>query len=163
MVSPALHFCLFIYQAMPLPQFDINGDLPEGVYRASLDEVLARFGHGTLQRELVTTRLVRVYDHAQATGKLLRFVIFGSYVTAKPDPNDVDIILVMTDDFDVGEYNEQTRHLFDHLRAQQIFGASVFSVRPSTVLLETVDEFIAYWQIKRDKGRHGIVELVWRE
>jgi len=23
-----------------------------------------------------------------------------------------------------------------------------------------VDEFIAYWQIKRDKSRHGIVEVI---
>jgi len=28
------------------------------------------------------------------------------------------------------------------------------------MLLETVDEFIAYWQIKRDLSRHGIVEIV---
>ena len=26
-------------------------------------------------------------------GHLSRFVIFGSYVTAKPDPNDVDVIV----------------------------------------------------------------------
>ena len=146
---------------MPLPQFDFRGDLPAGVYRAPLTEVLARFGDGTPQRQHVTARLVRVFDAAQATGKLLRFVIFGSYVTAKAEPNDVDIILVMTDDFEVAECDKHTQPLFDHLRAQSAFGASVFSVRPSTVLLETVDEFIAYWQIKRDKSRHGIVEVVW--
>lgn len=145
---------------MPLPPFDSRGDLPEGVHPATLAEALARFGHGAPQREIVTARLVRVYDLARATGKLLRFVIFGSYVTAKPEPNDVDIILVMTDDFAVAAHDESVQTLFDHLRAQQVFGASVFSVRPSTVLLETVDEFIAYWQVKRDKSRHGIVEIV---
>jgi hypothetical protein len=31
---------------MPLPAFNENGDLPEGVHKASLDEVIARFGHG---------------------------------------------------------------------------------------------------------------------
>ena len=79
---------------MPLPVFDTRGDLPIGVHLATLAEVLDRFGHGTAQRELVTIRLVRVYELAQRTGKLLRFVIFGSYVTTKPEPNDVDIILV---------------------------------------------------------------------
>jgi len=49
--------------------------------------------------------------------------------------------------------------LFDHLRAQQIFGASVFSIRPSTALLATVDEFISYWQIKRDQSKRGIVDV----
>ena len=81
---------------MPLPAFDSRGDLPVGVHPATLAEVIERFGHGTPQRELVTARLVYIYELAHATGKLLRFVIFGSYVTEKPTPNDVDIILVMT-------------------------------------------------------------------
>jgi hypothetical protein len=146
---------------MPLPQFDSRGDLPVGIYRARLAEVFERFGQGTPQRDLVTDRLRRVYYLARGTGKLLRFVIFGSYVTANPSPNDVDIILVLADDFDMGECDEKTRPLFDHLLAQRVFGASVFSVRPSTVLLETVDEFLAYWQIKRDQSRRGIVEVIW--
>jgi hypothetical protein len=49
---------------MPLPAFDIRGDLPVGIHPAPLTEVLDRFGHGTPQRELVTTRLVRVYELA---------------------------------------------------------------------------------------------------
>ncbi len=125
--------------------------------------MIARFGRGTPQRELVTARLVHIYELAPATRKLLRFVIFGSYVTEKSAPNDVDIILVMTDTFEVAECDEQTQPLFDYLRAQRVFGASVFSIRPSTALLVSVDEFIAYWQIKRDKSRHGIVEVVSEE
>src|SRR4030095_6312863 len=144
---------------MPLPESDAQGDLPVGVHQATLDEVLTRFGHGTPQRQLVTAQLVRIYELACATGKLLRFVIFGSYVTAKPAPNDVDIILVMRDDFEVAECDAQTQPLFDHLPAQQIFGASVFSVRTSTALLGTVDEFISYWQIKRDQSKRGIIEV----
>ncbi|HXG68662.1 MAG TPA: hypothetical protein VNO70_26435 [Blastocatellia bacterium] len=62
-------------ESMALPPFDNHGDLPEGVYRASLDEVLARFGQGTPQRQLVTARLLRVYELARKTGKLARFII----------------------------------------------------------------------------------------
>ncbi len=145
---------------MPLPAFDHRGDLPVGVHPATLSEVLDRFRHGTPQREQVTARLIRVYELARRTGKLLRFVIFGSYVTAKPEPYDVDIILVMTDDFEVSTCDEQTEPLFDHLRAQQVFGASVFSVRPTTTFGVSVDEFIAYWQIKRDQSQHGIVAVI---
>jgi hypothetical protein len=144
---------------MSLPEFNEQGDLPVGVHHATLDEVLTLFGHGTPQRQVVTAQLVRIYELARATGKLLRFVIFGSYVTVKPAPNDIDIILVMRDDFEVAECDAQTQPLFDHLRAQQIFGASVFSVRPSTVLLATIDEFISYWQIKRDQTQRGIIEV----
>ena len=145
---------------MPLPAFDNHGDLPVGVHQATLAEAIARFGHGTPQRELVTGYLVRIYELARQTGKLLRFVVFGSYLTDKPKPNDIDILLVMTDDFDVRTCDEQTQPLFDHLRAQEIFGASVFSIRPSTAFRVSVDEFIADWQIKRDQSRHGIVEVI---
>ena len=144
---------------MPLPACDAQGDLPVGVHQATLDEVRTRFGHSTPQLQLVTAQLVRIYELARATGKLLRFVIFGSYVTAKPAPNDIDIILLMRDDFAVAECDEHTQPLFDHLRAQQIFGASVFSVRASTALLATVDEFISYWQIKRDQSKRGIIDV----
>ncbi len=148
---------------MPLPEFDINGDLPVGVHLASFAEVLARFGQSTPQRELVTTRLRRVYELASGTGKLERFIIFGSYVTAKPDPNDVDIIMIMRDDFRQIECSVEAEPLFDHLRAQQEFGASVFAIRASQILLETVDSFIAHWQIKRDRSRRGIVEVTQGE
>lgn len=66
-----------------------------------MDEVIAQFGSGTAQRQAVTARLQRIYHLARATGKLERLILFGSYITAKPDPNDVDIVLMMRDDFDV--------------------------------------------------------------
>lgn len=72
---------------MPLPPFENAGDLPEGLHRASLQEVLARFGAGTAQRRDVAARLLRVYESARATNGLARFIIFGSFVTSKPDPN----------------------------------------------------------------------------
>jgi hypothetical protein len=130
------------------------------VHRASLDEVIARFGHGSSQRQLVTTRLIQVYELASNTSKLQRFIIFGSYVTAKADPNDVDIILIMHDDFTQQGCAVEARPLFDHRSAQQEFGASVFAIRPSHILLETVDSFLTHWQVRRDKGRRGIVEVV---
>jgi hypothetical protein len=148
---------------MSLPAFDNRGDLPVGVHHATLAEVINRFGSATPQRELVTTRLVHIYELAQQTGKLLRFVIFGSYVTAKPEPNDVDIILVMADDFPEQDYDLSLFPIFDHLRAQQELGASIFAVRPGFIMGETVDDFIVSWQLKRDKSRHGIIEVTSEE
>ncbi len=145
---------------MPLPAFDSCGDLPVGVHPATLAEVIARFGRGTPQRELVTARLVRIYELAQRTRKLERFIIFGSYVTDKPAPNDVDIILVMADDFTEHDYAPDLFPVFEHRRAQQELGASIFAVRPGFVMGETVDDFIAPWQITRDKSRHGLVEVI---
>lgn len=144
---------------MSLPNLNSEGELPEGVHQATIDEILARFGSGTPQRQAVTARLRRIYDLAKATGKLERLILFGSYITATPDPNDVDIVLVMRNDFEVQACDEDTRGLFDHLRAAVVFGASIFWIRPAMLLLETLEEFIAHWQIKRDQTRRGIVEV----
>lgn len=145
---------------MALPEFNQLGDLPAGVHLATLDEVLERFGHDTPQRQLVTARLLRIYKLAQATGKLLRFVIFGSYITAKPAPNDVDLVLVLQDDLTEQDYDPDTFPLFNHLRAQEMLGASLFAIRPGFVIGESVDEFIAHWQVKRDLSQRGIVEII---
>lgn len=76
---------------MALPAFNQQGDLPSGVHGASLSEVLQRFGQGSVQRRAVADRLRRIYQLAVSTGELARFVIFGSFVTAKTDPNDMTL------------------------------------------------------------------------
>lgn len=144
---------------MALPEFDNQGDLPQGVHRATLEEVLARFGHGTSQRQIMTARLNRVLKLARATGKLERFIIFGSYITAKAEPNDVDILLVMRDDLQEQDYDPHAFPMFDHSGAQTELGASLFVIRPGFIIGESVDQFIAHWQVKRDLSLRGIVEI----
>ena len=144
---------------MSIPQFDQHGDLPVGLHAATLEEVVERFGQGTHQRQAVAQRLLRIHELARATGGIQRFILFGSFVTAKPTPNDVDIVLVMRDTFNVMACDKETRSLFDHQAADREFGASIFWTRPSLLILETVDDFVAHWQIKRDQTRRGIVEV----
>ncbi len=127
---------------MALPAFNSDGDLPEGVHPARFDEVIGRFGAGATERVAVTARLQRIHKLAAATGKLDRLVIFGSYVTAKPEPNDVDVVLVMRNDFVLADCDAGTGKLFDHREAASEFGASVFWIRPSMLILETLDVFI---------------------
>jgi hypothetical protein len=148
---------------MLIPAFLANGDLPPGIHRATLDEIVQRFGQSSPQRELVTQRLTLVHELAIGTGKLHRFIIFGSYVTTKLAPNDVDIILVMRDDFQESDYSREVLPMLDHQRAQRELGASVFWIRRGAILLETVDEFIASWQVTRELRKRGIVEVVIEE
>jgi hypothetical protein len=144
---------------MPLPPLNSEGELPEGVHHATMDEVLAQFGGSTPQRQTITARLRRIYELASATGKLERLVIFGSYITAKPYPNDVDVVLVMADDFHLSACDAETGLLFDHTYAEEEFGASIFWIRPSLLVLEALDTFVAQWQITREGTRRGVVEV----
>lgn len=145
---------------MPLPNCEATGDLPAGVYRATLDEVRRHFGAAGGQRGACTHRLSHIFELAQRTGHLQRFVIFGSYVTAKPDPNDVDVVLMMDDRFRLEECLIEARGLFDHAVAQARYGASIFWIRPGLVIGESIEDFIASWQLKRDGSKRGIVEVI---
>src|SRR5437879_1482961 len=111
---------------MTLPAFNDDGDLPLGVHSATLAEVLNRFGQGSLQRIAVAARLERIYHLAASTEKLARFVVFGSFVTAKEEPNDVDVVIVMEDTFDLTAVTGAATLVFQHMEADTHFGASVF-------------------------------------
>jgi hypothetical protein len=142
-----------------LPSFGSTGDLPVGVHPVSLREALARFGVGSDQRKALALRLERVYHLARATGDLARFVVFGSFVTAKAEPNDVDVFLLMEDSFKSSHLTGDLLLLFDHAAAQQHFGASVFCLR-RLAALQGEQAGVEDWQVKRRGGRRGIVEIV---
>ncbi len=145
---------------MILPPSNEFGDLPPGVHHVTVDAVVERFGWGSEQRRLVTRRLLHILNLAQRTDHLERVIVFGSYVTDKLNPNDVDVILIMDDEFRLEQCPIEAKALFDHATAQARYGASVFWVRPGLLLGETIDEFVSHWQIKRDGSRRGIVEVL---
>ena len=144
---------------MALPAFNEAGDLPPGVHGATLSEVLERFGQGSVQRCAVADRLNRLYQLAASTGQLARFVVFGSFVTAKTEPNDVDILLLMEETFDLASVTGEAALVFQHLEAHARFGASVFWTRRSGAM-GGERAMIEYWQVRRQGGQRGIVEIL---
>jgi hypothetical protein len=142
-----------------LPSFNSTGDLPAGIYAAPLEEVIARFGKSTPQRRQIGERLIRIYTLAKQTGHLARFVVFGSFVTARPAPNDADVFMLMEDSFDASRVSGETAILFDHPAAQSYFGASVFWVR-RLAAFGGEQATVEHWQIKRGGEKRGIVEVV---
>jgi hypothetical protein len=104
-------------------------------------------------------RLARVHEVAVATGHVKRFIVFGSFVTSNPDPNDVDIFLVMHDTFDLTEIAGEARLIFDHAAGQAHFGASIFWLR-QLAALSSEEESILSWQLKQDGTLRGIVQVV---
>jgi hypothetical protein len=144
---------------MPLPEMTDSGELPLGVHPASMGETLARFGTGHPRRIAVGERLSRIYELAASTGHLARFIVYGSFVTNKSEPNDVDLFLVMDDDFDGNQLDTESALLFDHAAADTHFGASVFWVRRTTAF-GGEQAMVEYWQAKRGGGQRGIIEIV---
>lgn len=142
-----------------LPDFNDNGDLPTGIHQATLEEIIERFGRWSPQRLIMAQRLERIYSLAVETGHLDRFIIFGSFVTNKPDPGDVDIFLLMENTFDVSQFSGETALMFNHMEAQNYEGASIFWMRRLAALVGE-QAAIEYWQLKRDGTKRGIIEVI---
>ncbi len=62
-----------------LPEFDMYGNLPEGIHHATAEEVLARFAAPSVRRRWLGKRLQEVLARAKATGKLRRFITLGQF------------------------------------------------------------------------------------
>ena len=82
---------------MGLPPFDQSGNLPRGIHRASIEEIVDRFGHGSPEREVEIRELVDFIAWAKRNG-FWRLILNGSFVTEKRDPNDVDVVLLLPQD-----------------------------------------------------------------
>ncbi len=143
---------------MPLPPFDESGNMPVGIHRATLNEAAARFGSDSPQRARVTKVLKAIFRQARSTGSLTRCIVFGSYVTAKSAPRDVDILLVMDDTFEMEAQSAKVRRLFNHHATEHYVGASLFWIRPKAMFM-SVDEYLAFFQRTREETLRGIMEV----
>ena len=85
--------------------------------------------------------------------------MYGSFVTAKEDPGDVDIFMIMEDSFELDQVDAEVAVIFNHQAAQNIEGASIFWIRRMAAI-DSEQAAVEHWQIKRDKTQRGIVEVI---
>ena len=137
------------------PAFNELGDLPVGVYRATLAEVIAHLGHGTVQRVAITARLERIYELARRTSSVQRLTASGARSQRRPNPRDIDVFLVMQGGFQPRDAPPEAQILFRHDTAQNELGASILWVNAETSFADTEDLIIG-WQTRRDLQRRGI-------
>ncbi len=81
-----------------IPQLDKNGQLPPGVHRAAIDEVIARFGHGSDEREACGQSLQWLVPMCRRAS-IAAIFINGSFVTDCLEPQDVDCVLLPGGEF----------------------------------------------------------------
>jgi hypothetical protein len=96
---------------------------------------------------------------AGTNGKLRRIFIWGSFVTAKGHPKDLDILLIMAEDFEVDHLPCPARAIFDSAQARLLFESDVFWARAS-IGEDLLELWLDTYQTSRAFQRRGIVELV---
>ncbi len=141
---------------MPLPPFDPGGDLPEGLHQTHVTEFFSRFGSGTPQRERVAARLRQAFDLIRPLGIISRVIVWGSFITAKPDPADADILWVTLPGFDRGQLSVQVDVLFDPVLAKRVYGVDVLSIPENSAFLSTLFDGLS---VTRASTQRGLVEV----
>jgi hypothetical protein len=78
-----------------IPEFRPDGWLPEGHFVATWDEVITRFdGPPETRRAVLTQKLLALREGLRRHGVSGIMVLNGSYISAKPDPGDFDVVLI---------------------------------------------------------------------
>ncbi len=144
---------------LALPEFNERGELPPGVHIADWRQLEVRFCGWSPRRVWLSRSLRALLELAGASGQRRRVFIWGSFVTAKAAPRDLDILLVMSEDFEVDAIAASAQAVFDSVRARLLFEADVFWARASIG-----DGLLGLWldtyQTSRDYRKRRIVELV---
>jgi len=139
-----------------IPEFRDDGYLPEGLHSATAAEVTFRFGSTNSRRRRLALRLRRWIELARGT-RAERFLVDGSFVTAKEYPKDVDAVVWLAVDFEeqVLEGSDAAAELEDMLltrRPEEIFAAEDS---------HDWDEWVEFFGRTReaDGSRKGLVEV----
>lgn len=139
-----------------IPEFRSDGYLPEGLYVATEAEVTFQFGTATPRRRRLVLRLRRWIALAHRLGAK-RLLIDGSFVTSKPNPKDIDVVILLPPDFE----EQIERGLQSALELEEM----LLTHQPEEVLgaEDEVDwnEWIEFFSRTRepDERRKGLVEI----
>lgn len=137
-----------------IPQFNETGYLPEGIHKATLNEIKHRLGSHSLRRKELFVGLQSLIRLLRKNkGSIKRFLLDGSYVTAKETPEDFDCILIVKKNFN-----------FDSPLAKQLQAAKIlFNAHLFTFMEEDVTQhrrLINLFGHDRDRKQKGLVEVI---
>jgi hypothetical protein len=128
------------------------------VHVADWQEFEARFCGSSLRRTWLSGRLRALLELAAKGGKLRQIFIWGSFVTTKAAPKDLDLLLIMDESFEVDGAPVSAQVVFDSGRAKLMFQADVFWAR-SSIGAEVLNLWLDTYQTSRSFRKRGIVEL----
>jgi len=144
---------------MNLPALNAEGYLTPGIYLASLDEVLERFGTGTSTRERGGNLLRLIVESARKYPTIKRILIWGSFVSAKQEPADLDYSIVVDPRHSTTAIEPADRRFFVPYDANLYYGAD----RGYLVLREyPLDDYFQKLELichDRRKRPRGILEV----
>ena len=140
----------------PIPPIGADGYLPEGVHLCSEADVIFRFGSSSRRRRRLALRLRRWIELGRQVGAK-RLLVDGSFVTAKEEPQDVDTVILLPQDF--------TQQLEQENPPALELEEMLLTRRPEEILAADEEPdwegWVAFFSLTResDSRRKGLVEV----
>lgn len=123
------------------------------VHVASLKEIEQRFGTTTPRRQFLFARLKLLFDGLVATGAVKHLYLFGSFVSGKPSPNDIDLLVVMNSGFTTVNLSGKTLEIFQHDICKIHYHADVFRLPKQLAMIGLPTCWMSSPVIGRDKNK----------
>ena len=119
-----------------------------------------RFATPSARRQWLGEQLRSVVARAQATGQLARVLLWGSFVTSKEVPNDLEVFLVMGTECAVEAFPAPAQVVFDHVQARLRCQADVLWTTAS-IAPQVLHLWLDTSQTGKDCTRRGADHTAW--
>lgn len=137
-----------------IPRFKKEGYLPQGIYKATLDEIRQRFGISSERRKELFECIISVAELLRKhKNNIERFLLDGSFVTTKESPEDFDCILVIKEAFDF-KSPEASKLKF----SKELFNGHIVFIMEKDI--KELNQFIGFFGHDRDGIPKGLVEVI---
>ena len=144
---------------MPLPELNSEGYSDPGIYLASLEEILQKFGTDSPAREQQGNLLRLIVERARNYSTIKRVLIWGSFVSAKLEPGDLDYSIVVNPRHQITSIAQADSRFFTPIDAKIYYGVD----KGYLVLYEYPPEYYAeailFFCQDREGWLHGILEV----
>lgn len=142
---------------MPIPDFRDDGWLPPGPHQVTWEEVIgALSGEAGGRRHALTQRLLHLRDGLRANGVDGLLLLDGSYVSSKPEPGDLDVLLIGPTDIQARKDIEPSlAALLDAQNAEEQ-GCSLFYIPSNSSAL---DMLRSLWDFSKAGVAKGVLEV----
>jgi hypothetical protein len=144
-----------------IPTFNEHGWLPDGVHDCTLDEAAERFGtfQNSDRRPLLWAKFAEFAREAKACGLVDAVLVDGSFVTAEPSPNDIDLVLIVAANHDFeADFLPREYNVLSKRRVNPRFGFDVLVARANS---EEYRRYVGFFQqVRLEPGRKkGILRI----
>jgi hypothetical protein len=144
-----------------LPTFTEDGILPAGTHIASLDEISDRYGrfqHTESRPQLMA--VLREFVHEVGRSRYMRqLFLAGSFVTAKDEPNDIDVLLVFERNVDLTSLLPHEYNVLFQSGALRRFGPRI-DLHVVEERSDAMERLLRFFQRDRRGIPVGIVEVL---